>query len=38
MTSLLRDAFAHHVWATQQLLALSEGLSPEQLAGSAPGT
>ncbi len=38
MTSLLQDAFAHHVWATDQLLATCEGLSPEQLASAAPGT
>ena len=37
-TSLLEDAFAHHVWATDRLLASCADLTPEQLAATAPGT
>lgn len=36
--SLLPDAFGHHVWATEQVLAACSGLSPEQLATTVPGT
>jgi uncharacterized damage-inducible protein DinB len=37
--TLLDDAFAHHVWATERLIdACSEALTPEQLATPAPGT
>ena len=36
--SLLRRFFGHHLWATEKLLELCRGLSPEQLALSAPGT
>ena len=37
-TSLLRDAFGHHVWATLQLLDACLALSPEQLGTAVPGT
>jgi len=37
-TSLLHDAFAHHVWATLRLIDACLPLSEEQLAVSAPGT
>ena len=37
-TSLLSDAFAHHIWATERLLDECAGLTPEQLEGEAPGT
>jgi uncharacterized damage-inducible protein DinB len=36
--SLLDDAFAHHVWATERLIDESAALSPEQLTTPAPGT
>lgn len=36
--SLLADAFAHHVWATLQLIDTCLGLSPEQLETAVPGT
>ncbi len=32
MATLLDDAFAHHVWATERLLDVCDGLTPEQLA------
>lgn len=35
---LLEDAFAHHVWATQQLIDACLGLAPERLEATAPGT
>jgi len=38
MTSLLHDAFAHHVWATERLIDECAALTPEQLATEAPGT
>jgi uncharacterized damage-inducible protein DinB len=37
-TSLLDDAFAHHVWATVRLIDACLPLTPEQLATSVPGT
>ena len=37
-TSLLGDAFAHHVWATERLIDACAGLTPDQLATPAPGT
>jgi len=37
-TSLLDDAFAHHVWATVRLIDACGPLTPEQLATSVPGT
>ena len=36
--SLLEDAFAHHVWATMQLIDACLALSPEQLETAVPGT
>lgn len=36
--SLLRDAFAHHTWATLRLIDACRGLEPEQLETSVPGT
>src|SRR2546421_12295485 len=36
--SLLEDAFAHHVWATLQLVDVCLTLSPEQLDTAVPGT
>ena len=38
MTSLLDDAFAHHVWATERLIDACATRTPEQLATPAPGT
>jgi uncharacterized damage-inducible protein DinB len=38
MTTLLDDAFAHHVWATLRMLDVCDTLSPEQLTTAAPGT
>ena len=37
-TSLLDDAFAHHIWATERLIDECRALTPEQLATPAPGT
>jgi uncharacterized damage-inducible protein DinB len=37
-TSLLDDAFAHHVWATVTLIDACLPLTPAQLATSVPGT
>jgi uncharacterized damage-inducible protein DinB len=36
--SILKDAFAHHVWASLQLLEACDALSGEQLATDTPGT
>jgi uncharacterized damage-inducible protein DinB len=36
--SPLKDAFAHHIWATTQLIDACKGLSPDQLQSAAPGT
>ena len=36
--SLLDDAMAHHIWATQRLIDFCEVLTPEQLRTPAPGT
>lgn len=38
MTSLLDDAFAHHIWATQRLIEACAELTPDQLRASVPGT
>jgi uncharacterized damage-inducible protein DinB len=38
VSSMLNDAFAHHAWATQQLIDVCTALTPEQLATPAPGT
>jgi uncharacterized damage-inducible protein DinB len=37
-TSLLADAFGHHVWATTTLLNRLADLTPEQLETNVPGT
>ena len=37
-TSVLEDAFGHHVWATSRLLDACLELSPEQLETAVPGT
>ena len=36
--SMLADAFAHHVWATQTLIDACLTLTPEQLQAGVPGT
>lgn len=36
--SLMADAFAHHVWATLQVMDACSTLTPEQQATSVPGT
>ena len=36
--SLLGDAFAHHLWATERLIEECAALSADQLASRAPGT
>jgi uncharacterized damage-inducible protein DinB len=36
--SLLGDAFAHHTWATFQVMDACEALTPEQLEAAVPGT
>jgi uncharacterized damage-inducible protein DinB len=38
MTSLLADAFDHHVWATERLIDACSSLTPEQLDAAVPGT
>ena len=37
-SSLLEDAFAHHVWATLRLIETCLALSPQQLETTVPGT
>ena len=37
-TSLMNDAFGHHVWATLRLIDTCMALGPEQLDSSVPGT
>ena len=37
-TSVLDDAFAHHVWATVRVIETCEGLTEEQLRTPVPGT
>ena len=37
-TSMLRDAFGHHVWAMLRVIDACVGLSPEQLETAVPGT
>lgn len=37
-SSLLGDAFAHHVWATLRLIDTCLALTPEQLETAVPGT
>ncbi len=38
MTSLLDDAFAHHIWATERVIDSCAALNHEQLQTPAPGT
>jgi uncharacterized damage-inducible protein DinB len=38
MSSLLDDAFAHHIWATERLIDACAALTNEQLVTSTPGT
>lgn len=38
MNTILRDLIEHHIWANDTLLAFCEGLSPDQLALTVPGT
>jgi uncharacterized damage-inducible protein DinB len=37
-TSLLSDAFRHHIWATERILETCAGLTNEQLEAPVPGT
>jgi uncharacterized damage-inducible protein DinB len=37
-TTLVDDAMAHHIWATQRLIDACADLTPEQLRTPAPGT
>lgn len=37
-TSLLSDAFRHHIWATERVLGACASLTPEQLEMPVPGT
>jgi uncharacterized damage-inducible protein DinB len=37
-TSILTDAFAHHIWATERLIDVCATLTAEQLAKPSPGT
>jgi uncharacterized damage-inducible protein DinB len=37
-SSLLGDAFAHHIWATERLLEACAALSRDQLSATVPGT
>ncbi len=37
-TTLLTDAFGHHVWATLRLLDTCAAMTPDQLATAVPGT
>lgn len=37
-TSLLSDAFRHHIWATEVILETCADLTEEQLSAPAPGT
>lgn len=36
-TTILNDAFEHHLWANEQVLAACAGLSPDQLHSTVPG-
>jgi uncharacterized damage-inducible protein DinB len=38
MTSLLKDAMAHHIWASERLIDVCQALTPEQLRTPVPGT
>jgi uncharacterized damage-inducible protein DinB len=37
-TSLLSDAFAHHIWANERVIDECAALTPEQLSAPVPGT
>src|SRR5687767_5051044 len=37
-TSLLSDAFRHHIWATERVLEVCASLTPAQLEEPVPGT
>lgn len=37
-SDIVRAMFAHHLWATEKLIEHLEGLDPEQLDGTIPGT
>jgi uncharacterized damage-inducible protein DinB len=37
-TSLLSDAFRHHIWATERVFEACAGLTPEELDAPVPGT
>lgn len=37
-SSILRDAFAHHIWATERLIDACSELTREQLTTEVPGT
>lgn len=37
-SSLLADAFGHHVWATLRLIDTCRSLTPDQLGATVPGT
>ena len=37
-TSLLRDALAHHIWATERVIDECAKLRPQQRTSPAPGT
>jgi len=37
-SSIVRDAFDHHVWANHQILDVCAALTAEQLATTVPGT
>jgi uncharacterized damage-inducible protein DinB len=37
-SSLLHDAMAHHIWATERLIDACDALTPEQLRAPVPGT
>lgn len=38
MSSILTDAFGHHIWANELILDACAALTPEQLATPVPGT
>lgn len=38
MNTILQDLIEQHIWANETLLAYCDGLAPEQLALTAPGT
>jgi uncharacterized damage-inducible protein DinB len=38
VNTILQDLIEHHIWANETLLTFCEGLTPEQLVLTAPGT